>query len=69
VIINKLVGKSRARFVILHLTPVFFTDVLITIYTRPFAVLDIVHPKGILHIVVSLILVLAQTLKNIIIYV
>lgn len=49
----------------MHLAPVFFTDVLVTIYTGPLAVLDIVHPKGILHVVVPLILVLAQTLKKI----
>lgn len=69
VIVNKLMSKSRAWFVILHLAPVFFTDVLVTIYTRPFAVLDIVHPKGILHVVVPLILVLTQTLKNVVIYI
>lgn len=67
VIVNKLMRESRARFVILHLAPVFFTDVLVTIYTRPFAVLDIIHPKGILHVVVPLILVLAQTLKSIVV--
>lgn len=63
-IVNKLMRESWTRFIILHLTPVFFTDVFIAIYTRPLAVLNIVHPEGILHVVVSFILVFTQTLLH-----
>lgn len=69
VIVNKLMRKTRARFIILHLAPIFFTDIFVTIYTRPLAALNIVHPKGILHVIVPLIFILTQTLKNIVLYI
>lgn len=56
--------ESRTRLVILHLAPIFFAGVLVAVDAGPLTVLDIVHPKGILHVIVSLILVLAQTLEK-----
>lgn len=55
--------ESRTWLIILHFTPVFFTNVLVTIYTRPSAVLNVIYPEGILHVVISLILILTQALK------
>lgn len=55
--------KSRTWLIILHFAPIFFTNVLVAIYTRPSAVLNVIYPEGILHVVVPLILILTQTLK------
>jgi hypothetical protein len=63
VIVNKLMRESWTWLIILHFTPVLFTNVFITIYTRPFAILNIIYPKGILHIIISFILIFTQTLK------
>lgn len=67
VIVNDLMRESRAGFAILHLAPVLFTGVLVAVYAGPSATLDIVHPKGVLHVVVSLIFVLAETLKTVVV--
>lgn len=61
-VINDLMRESRTRFVILHLAPVLLAGVLVAIYASPLAALDVVHPEGILHVVVPLILILTQTL-------
>lgn len=62
-IINDLMCESRTRFIILHLAPVLLAGVLVTIYTSPLTALDVVYPKGILHVIVPFILVLTQALK------
>lgn len=61
-VVNDLMRESRTRFIILHLAPVLLAGVLVAIYASPLAALDVVHPEGILHVVVPLILILTQTL-------
>lgn len=51
--------EPRAWFIILHLAPVLLADVFVAIYAVPLAVLNIIYPERVLHVVVPLILILA----------